>query len=131
MKLDYLIAISLIMLYTNTVEAQPSKMNLDVLVGSWNLDMTPQDPSDDKFAKMNISSVGENSIEGTFYREGVKIREGRINVSGGTIYVALVSKDNSGTYNTSFYLKEGMLYGTTHAIDKNFLAVWEGEKLKK
>ncbi len=131
MKLDYLLTISLFMLYTNIADAQPSKMNLDVLVGSWNLDMTPQDPSDDKFAKMVISSVGENSIEGTFYREGVKIREGRINVSGETIYVALVSRDNSGTYNTSFCLQEGILYGTTHSLDKDFLAVWKGEKLSK
>lgn len=131
MKIAYVLLTSLLMFYLNTVVAQPAKINLNALVGTWKLDLSPEDPSDNNFAKMVISSIAENSIEGTFYREGVKIREGRINVSGGTIYVALVSGDNSGTYNTSFYLKEGTLYGTTHSVDKDFLAVWEGEKLSK
>lgn len=131
MKITYLLPISLLMFYINTVGAQPAKIDLNALVGTWKLDLSPENPGDNNFAKMVISSVGENSIEGTFYRDGVRIKEGRVAISQGIIYVALISGDNSGTYNTSFYLKEGILYGTTHSIDKDFLAVWEGEKLSK
>ena len=35
---------------------------------------------------------------------------------------------NSGDYNTSFYLKNGKLYGSTHSLKKDFLAVWEAVK---
>ena len=51
---------------------------------------------------------------------GVKIKEGRISTSEGVIYAALISSDNSGTYNTSFYFKDDMLYGSTHSLDRIF-----------
>ena len=124
MKTFFSILIVLLVL-TNHSQAQEKP---EVLLGKWKIDMSPEDPSDSNFAMMVISSVGKNSIEGTFYREGVKIREGRLQVSGGIIYGALVSGDNSGTYNTSFHHKEGVLYGTTHSIDKDFLAVWKATK---
>lgn len=80
---------------------------------------------------MIISSVDKNSIEGIFYRDGVKIREGRIAISQGIIHAALISSDQSGTYNTSFHFNEGILYGTTHSLGKDFLAVWEAIKLSE
>ena len=131
MKIASVFPIILMICSVNIGGPQTSETDLNILVGEWKLDMSPEDLSDTNFAQMVISSAGENSIQGSFYREGVKIREGRLSVSGGTIYVALVSGDNSGTYNTSFYFKDGKLYGTTHSIDKDFLAVWEGEKLNQ
>ena len=131
MKIAYLLPIGLLMFHLHSACAQPTEPNLDVLRGTWQIDLSPEDKNDDNFAKMLISSVGKNTVEGTFYRDGVKIREGRLRVSGGTIYVALVSGDNSGIYNTSFRLEEDVLYGTTHSIDKDFLAVWEAKKLSK
>lgn len=100
----------------------------DVLLGSWKLDMTPSDPNDDNFAMMEITSVKDNKLKGTFYRKGVKLKEGRLNTQTNTIYGALVSGDNSGTYNSTFYYKGGLLYGTTHALDRDFLAVWVAVK---
>ncbi|MEP0985659.1 hypothetical protein [Ekhidna sp.] len=105
--------------------AQP---NPDVLLGKWKLDMSPQDSTDDNFAMMEITKVQGNEIKGTFYRKGVKLREGQINTQTDVIYGALVSGDNSGSYNTSFYYKNGKLYGTTHAVDRGFLSVWVAEK---
>jgi len=106
-------------------------IDLSLLKGDWKLDLSPENDSDTNFAQMTITSIDENSLEGTFYREGVKIREGCINTQRGILYAALVSGDNSGIYNTSFYYKEGILYGTTHSVDKDFLAVWTATKKSK
>jgi len=104
-------------------EADPQE-----LLGMWTLDMTPHIPDDDQFAIMTIVKVKDNEFKGTFYREGVKIQNGQLNKLTGRIYGALVSGDNSGSYNTSFYLKDGKLYGSTHAIERNFLSVWVATK---
>lgn len=108
-----------------SVDAQEST---DVLIGTWKLDMSPQNPNDSNFAMMEITSVKDNKMKGTFYREGVKLRNGEINTQTDVIYGALMSGDNSGAYNTSFYYKEGKLYGTTHAVDRGFLSVWVATK---
>lgn len=124
--------------FTNLNSEKNSKDNLktvnldfSLLKGNWTLDLSPEYKTDTNFAKMTITHVSENSLEGTFYRDGVKIREGRINTQRGILYAALISGDNSGTYNTSFYYKDGILYGTTHAVDKDFLAVWTATKTSK
>lgn len=98
------------------------------LIGTWKLDMTPNNSSDENFAKMTISKIDANQFYGEFYRDGVKIESGRINAQNHKIYGALVSSDNSGSYNSSFYLDDNVLYGTTHAIERDFLAVWTATK---
>ena len=107
---------------------QSTEINLNELVGSWKLDMSPQDNTDSNFAMMNITKIEGNTFEGEFYREGVKITNAQINTQLGVVYGALVSGDNSGTYNTTFVYKNGMLEGTTHSIDKKFLSVWTAIK---
>ncbi len=82
---------------------QNESPDLNVLVGTWELDMSPENTSDANFAMMEITKVTNNSLEGFFYREGVEIQEGRINTQTGIIYAALISGDNSGQYNTAFY----------------------------
>ena len=99
-----------------------------VLVGTWQLDMTPENPDDSNFAMMEIRQITDKGFEGVFYRDGVRIREGRLNTQRGIIYGALVSGDNSGEYNSSFYYEDGVLYGSTHAIGRGFLAVWTATK---
>jgi len=110
---------------------EESSSRINQLIGKWKIDLSPYDKSDSNYAIMIIDRVSKNSIEGTFYREGVAIREGRINVQNKNIYGALVSGDNSGDYNTSFYLENGKLYGSTHSLKKDFLAVWEAVKETK
>ena len=114
-----------------SIQAQSTDLDLNIIVGKWKLDMSPQDKTDSNFAMMSITSIEGNSFKGEFYREGVKIKEGRITTSEGIIYAALISGDNSGTYNTSFYLKDGILHGTTHSLGKDFLAVWKATKLSE
>jgi hypothetical protein len=107
---------------------KPQGPSPDVLIGEWKLDMSPQDQTDNNFAMMRIESVDDNVLKGTFYREGVAIQKGQINTQRGIVYGALVSGDNSGLYNTTFYFEDGKLYGSTHALDRNFLSVWIAEK---
>ena len=108
--------------------AQSTDVDLNVLIGKWKLDMSPQDKTDSNFAMMNITKIEDSTFEGEFYREGVKIKNAQINTQLGVIYCALVSGDNSGIYNTTLYYKNGMLYGTTHSIDKKFLSVLTATK---
>ena len=120
------------LLYALPVAGQAREdVNPEVLIGSWKLDMTPENEKDANFAMMRIEKVENQSLRGVFYREGVKIRDGFINTQRGIVYGALVSSDNSGKYNSSFYYKDGVLYGSTHAIDRGFLAVWTATRMDK
>ncbi len=113
----------------NCVSSRVATLDTSVLIGKWQLDMTPENPGDANFASMEIRSVGDGSFEGFFYRDGVRIRDGRLNTQTGVISGALVSGDNSGTYNSTFYYKDGVLHGSTHAIGRDFLSVWTAIKI--
>ena len=128
MKTMYVVLISVLLSIPQLSKAQTTEINLTVLVGKWKLDMSPQDQTDSNFAMMEISEIKDNSFKGVFYREGVEIKDAQINTQLGVIYGALISGDNSGDYNSSFYLKDGILHGTTHAVNRNFLSVWTGIK---
>jgi hypothetical protein len=119
-----------LILFTQLGCAQEKGLDLNELIGKWELDLTPGNQSDSKIAIMKIEKIANNLVEGIFYRKGVKITEGRTNTQSGRIYVALVSGDNSGNYNTAFYLENGKLYGSTHSIKKDFLSVWVAKKIK-
>ena len=128
MKTMYVVLISVLLSIPQLSKAQTTEINLTVLVGKWKLDMSPQDQTDSNFAMMEISEIKDNSFKGVFYREGVEIKDAQINTQLGVIYGALISGDNSGDYNSSFYLIDGILHGTTHAVNRNFLSVWTGIK---
>ncbi len=128
MKTMYVVLISVLLSIPQLNNAQSIEINPTVLVGKWKLDMSPQDQTDSNFAMMEISEVKGNSFTGVFYREGVEIKDAQINTQLGVIYGALISGDNSGEYNSSFYLKDDILHGTTHAVNRNFLAVWTAKK---
>lgn len=128
MKTMYVVLISVFLSLPQLSKAQSTELDLTVLVGKWKLDMSPQDQTDANFAVMEISEVDGNSFAGVFYREGVEIKNAQLNTQLGVIYGALISGDNSGEYNSSFYLKDDVLHGTTHAVKRNFLAVWTAKK---
>jgi hypothetical protein len=131
MKNSNLLIIAFIFLTVLSARAQnPEENKTDVLIGEWILDMSPQDKNDENFAMMKIESVGDMRLTGIFYREGVPMQHGRINTQTDLIYGALISGDGTGDYNTSFYYKDGILYGTTHAIERDFLSVWTATKRK-
>lgn len=130
MKTSKVLVLAMSLCMSLIMYSQSKKINVHELVGLWKLDMSPQNENDDNFAMMKITKIEDNSFQGEFYRDGVAIQEGTINTQLGVVYGALVSGDNSGKYNTTFYLKDGLLYGSTHAIDRGFLAVWIASKQK-
>ena len=128
MKTIYVVLVSVLLSIPHLGKAQSTEIELDVLIGKWKLDMSPQDQTDSNFAMMEISGIEDNTFKGVFYRDGVQIKDGQINTQLGLIYGALISGDNSGDYNSTFYFKDGILHGTTHAVNRNFLAVWTAKK---
>jgi hypothetical protein len=128
MKCIRILFVSSLFLVVFSTHAQ-QRPDTQMLEGRWKLDMSPENNSDSNFAQMIITSVSDGTLSGSFYRDGVAIREGRINTQTGTIHAALVSGDGTGQYNTAFYFKDGKLYGTTHAIGRDFLAVWTATKI--
>jgi hypothetical protein len=128
MKLSLLLITLSFVFASHTTTAQTEEIDLNVLVGSWKIDMSPQDSTDGNFAEMTIIKVEDGTYKGEFYRSGVKIKNAQINTQLGIIYCAHTSGDNSGTYNTTFYYQGGILHGTTHSLSRNFLAVWTATK---
>ena len=102
----------------------------DFLLGQWQIDLTPTDPSDNNVATMTIEDINDLQFFGEFYRTGVTIQNGRLNISNGRVYGALISADGTGQYASSFYLDNGKLYGTTHALGRKFLSVWTATRQK-
>ena len=100
------------------------------MLGTWQIDLSPEDKSDNNFAMMRITKIDNKTFEGDFYRDGVEMRNAKINTQLDLIYGALISGDASGTYHSAFYYDNGVLHGTTHAINRNFLSVWTASKRK-
>jgi hypothetical protein len=124
-----ILAIGLSTFLSTTFAKPPTNQNVtESLIGTWILDMTPNDINDNNFAKMVVRKIDKGQFYGDFYRDGVEIQSGQINIQSERVYAALVSSDNSGSYNSTFYLEDGSLFGTTHAIERNFLAVWTATK---
>ena len=100
----------------------------DVLKGTWQIDLTPNDTTDSNFATMTDQNIDDSQFFGEFYRTGVAIQKGQLNISNGKVYGALISADGTGQYATSFHYDGAKLHGTTHALDREFLAVWTATK---
>ena len=128
MKALYLLTLFLLLFSSRPCAQNPEHLDLNILLGRWELDMSPHDSTDSNFAMMHITEVTDISFKGEFYREGVEIRNADFNTQSGIIYGALVSGDGTGEYYTSFYYKDGMLHGSTHAASRNFLSVWTAKK---
>ena len=75
---------------------------------------------------ITVTAIDGDTFTGTFYQSA--IQEGRINTDWGAVYFAFVTSDGSGTYHTAGRLIEGRLEGTTHALGRDFLAVWTAER---
>lgn len=131
MKTIYVLLVSVLLSIPYVSTTQSKDLDLNVLVGKWKLDMSPHDKTDSNFAMMEITKIEDNTFKGDFYREGVKIKNAQINTQLGIIYAALISGDGTGNYNTTFYYKDGILQGTTHAVNRDFLAVWTATKETK
>ncbi len=108
---------------------QSAKPDPARLVGSWKVDLRPRPDAPPSYAKFEVTKIEGDTLVGTFY--GSEIKNGRLNRDWGSLYFAFTTTDNSGgSYNTTGKLVEGRLEGTTHAVDRKFLAVWKAEAEK-
>lgn len=99
------------------------------LTGTWKLDLTPGDLTDDNFTEMTIKEITPLGMKGEFY--WTKMRKGQVNMDYEGIYFAFVTNDGSGDYNTSANYKQGKLTGSTHSLGRGFLSVWTAVKVEK
>lgn len=99
------------------------------LEGTWKLDLTPGDTTDDNFTEMTIKEITPLGVKGEFY--WTKMRKGQVNIDYEGIYFAFVTNDGSGDYNTAAHYKNGKLSGSTHSLGRDFLSVWTAVKVEK
>lgn len=96
------------------------------LIGTWLIDLRPSPNAAPYVQEMTITSVENGRLQGTFY--GSTMQHGRLNTAWGRVIFAFVTEDGSGVYNTTGELRDGKLVGTTHAIGRDFISPWTGEK---
>ena len=101
--------------------------NFSELIGTWEVDFSPQDTTDDWITILTITNINSKEIDGFFYNS--KTKEGRVATQNNTIHFAFVTKDGRANYNTSGRFENGILYGSTHSIGRDFLAPWTAKKL--
>lgn len=92
------------------------------LEGTWEVDLTPDDPNDSVGTQMVITKADKKKLDGTFY--GSLFKESQVGFGLETIHFAFVTSDKSGDYNTAVRFVDGKMIGTTHALARDFLSVW-------
>jgi len=103
-------------------------LDIQQLVGEWKVDLRPTPDAEGYFQKLIITKADENGIEGTFYYHS-EILESAVNLDWNLLAFAFVTRDNSGFYNSTARLINGRLKGTTHSVERDFLAIWSAEKV--
>lgn len=98
------------------------------LIGIWEIDFSPENSSDNWGTIMTIRKATDNEIEAVFYNSNS--REGRTAVRDSVIHFAFVTSDGNDDYNTYGRFENGVLYGSTHSLGRDFLAPWTAKKIK-
>ncbi len=111
----------------DAVESDPPDPDAAGLVGTWDVDLRPSPDSAANVVSMVIRSVEGGVLQGSFY-DGSEMTEGRVTTSFGVVRFAFVTSDGSGLYHTTGELRGGRVTGVTHAIERNFLMPWRGER---
>ena len=108
------------------VPASPETAPTDAFVGTWIVDLRPTPDAEPYFQEFVVESVEGGQFLGSFY--GTSVENARLNADWGPLHFAFTTDDGSGTYHTTGTLEGGVLYGTTHALGRGFLAVWTAER---
>ncbi|MEM1071454.1 MAG: hypothetical protein AAGH71_01340 [Planctomycetota bacterium] len=98
------------------------------LVGDWTIDLRSMPDAEPSPATLSITSVDAEAgtFEGTFYNGMSELTETRFNTDWQGIRFAFITSDGQSRYHTQGTLRGGSLAGTTHAVERGFLAVWTG-----
>jgi len=97
------------------------------LEGAWTVDLRPTPDAAEYFVEFSISKVKGKTFEGRFY--DTEISNARLNGDWGELRFAFTTADGQARYHTSGKLTdEGTIEGTTHAVGRDFLAVWTAKR---
>lgn len=129
MKKTFIPLTFLLLILCSFTQEVPTNDPFAELTGTWKLDLTPGDLTDDNFTEMTIKEITPVKVKGEFY--WTKMRKGQVNMAYEGIYFAFVTNDGSGDYNTSGHYKNGKLSGSTHSLGRDFLSVWTAVKVEK
>jgi hypothetical protein len=115
--------------FRNEVRLKRAKSDSSQLIGKWKVDLRPTPDADPYLVNMTIKSIDAEAgtFEGTFYN-GAEMTSTQFNVDWSGVSFAFVTKDDQTKYATQGTLRGGRLSGTTHAISRDFLSVWSGQK---
>lgn len=119
----------ILLMFCSFTQEAPVNDPFEELTGTWKLDLTPGDLTDDNFTEMTLKEISPLGLKGEFY--GSKMRKGNVNIDYQGIYFAFVTHDGSGDYNTAAMYKNGKLSGSTHSLGRDFLSVWTAVKVEK
>ncbi len=117
--------------YTIEADASPAletDPETTSLLGTWRVDLRPTPDADPYLIDLVIASVDNGSIVGTFYN-GSPITNARVTNAFGVIRFAFVTEDGSGPYHTSGEIVGDTITGLTHAIGRDFVMPWRGERV--
>ena len=108
------------------IPSLPEQTQLPIdIEGTWKIDLRPTPEAAPYYQYLTISRVEEGRVYGSFYNS--PLQYGTINQDWGTVVVAFVTQDAGGnTYNTTLEVDGDRMRGTTHSIERSFLAVWTG-----
>ncbi|MCA9727433.1 MAG: hypothetical protein KC729_07105 [Candidatus Eisenbacteria bacterium] len=97
------------------------------LLGTWKVDLRPTPDAEPYYQEFIVEQIEDGTFRGSFYHTPVE--NARLNTDWGEVHFAFTTADNSGAYNTSGVLRDGILHGTTHSLARGFLAVWTAERV--
>lgn len=121
------LSIFLVLLCTlNAVHAdKKSETNKNLFVGTWKLDLRPTPDAEPYYQNFELKMV-KGKIKGKFYN--TEIENVVFNDAWEHPTIAFTTTDGSSTYHTVGRIENGILKGTTHAIGRDFLSIWSGER---
>lgn len=111
--------------FRNQITLERTPADPDQLLGAWRIDLRPSAEADPYTVIMNIESIDEGRITGTFYN-GSPISDGLVSTSWGVTRFAFTTSDGTGQYDTTGTLRNGILKGTTRSRGRDFLMEWNG-----
>lgn len=113
--------------FRNEIRVERVSADTGALEGTWTIDLRPDASSEIYNVAMEIESVEDGQIRGTFYG-GSAINDGRVSGDWGVVRFSFTTEDGTGTYETSGTLRGGRLEGVTRSAARGFVMSWRGAR---
>ncbi|MEM9064450.1 MAG: hypothetical protein AAGB51_03055 [Planctomycetota bacterium] len=113
--------------FRNEITYERAAFDPSELVGTWAVDLRPTPAAAPYTVELVIASVGDGTLEGTFYN-GSAISNANVETTKAGVSFAFTTFDGSELYGTQGTLIGGELRGATHAPGRGFLMPWRGRR---